>query len=378
MKISCPRDLLADALSTISRAVATRGALPVLANILLRAEDGQLSLAATNTEVAMTQTLPCQVDSPGSITVPARLLVEYVATLPAGAAEIETDVERLELKISANRSGSTFKGIDAADFPPLPEVGDDAILTVDPAFLKRMIDMTVGCCGDSSRPVLAGVCISIRPDELVLAAADGYRLAVNRLACDTGVDEVIDVVVPQGSMQELSRVLGNTRGDVDIAIAGERSHIQFDTGRVRLISNLIEEQYPNFESLIPKEHATRIVVNRQELEDAAKRAAIFARSGSRIIQLETEEPETLVVSANSAEVGNHVERLAASIEGDDALVAFNTRFMTDVVSLIGSAEAVEIKLSGSTNPGLFADQADDNETDKKRYSQVIMPMHVAR
>ena len=371
LKINCAQDLLARALGTVSRAVAGRPSLPVLANVLLTAGDGQLRLAGTNTEMAVTQSLGCQVDVPGSITVPARLLVEYISSLPPGPIDLETDAERLELKIVAERSDSAFKGIDAEEFPPLPDVSAGAILSVDPALLKRMIDVTVSCCGDTSRPVLAGVCISIRPDELVLAAADGYRLAVKRLECDTGVTDTVEVVVPQGSLQELSRVLGSHPDEVAVKIADSRSHIQFDVGSVTLISNLIEEQYPNFESLIPQEHSTRVIVPRGNLEMATRLAAIFARTGSRVIQLETEEPDSLLVSSNSAEVGNHEERITASIEGENSLVAFNSKFLSDMVGLL-ETDAIEIKLSGSTNPGLFAADADPT------YCQVIMPMHVAR
>lgn len=371
MKINCAQDLLAGALSTVSRAVAGRPALPVLANVLLTATEGSLQLSGTNTEMAMTQSIRCQVDSPGSITVPARLLVEYVSSLPAGLVDLATDAERLELKIAAERSESAFKGIDAVDFPPLPTVASAPILTVDPALLKRMIDLTVGCCGDNSRPVLAGVCIAIRPDELILAAADGYRLAVKRLACDTGVSEPVEVVVPQGSLQELSRVLGAHQGEVAIAIAEERSHIQFLVGSVCLISNLIEEQFPNFESLIPQEHTTRVVVSRDTLETATRLAAIFARTGTRVIELETEASEALLISANSADVGNHEERIAASVEGESSTIAFNSKFLTEIVALVDS-DAIEIKLAGSTNPGLFGSEGDAS------YCQVIMPMHVAR
>ncbi len=374
MKVVCVQENLSRALATVNRAVATRSTLPVLSNVLLSADRAMLKLSATNMELATTVNVGCKVESEGEITVPARLLTDFISQLDADPVTLDLNEDSLDLNVSSGRYHATIKGIAATDFPPLPAAERGPTLDIDPIFLKGMIDATVlATATDDSRPVLAGVCIVLRPDELVLAAADGYRLAIKRLEADTGVDRELQVIVPRPSMVELSRILGDNQENVEMVITPQHTHVVFKIGQVELTSHLIEGQFPNFDQLIPAEFTTRIVINREEMAQSARISSIFARGGSNVIRLDVPDnkAETITVSAKSADLGENSGEMSAEIEGDPTNIAFNARFLSDCIGVIDS-EQLEIQLSGPTSPGLIRGTSDSS------YTHVIMPMHMAR
>lgn len=376
MKVICVQEKFARALATVNRAVASRSSLPVLSNVLLATEKSMLKLSATNMEIATTVMVGCKVESEGAVTVPARLLTDLVSQLGADPVELELNPENLELTLTCANYRATLKGISADDFPPLPTATAGTVLRMDPAILRRMIDLTVlATATDDSRPVLSGVCITIKPDALVLAAADGYRLAVKSLEADTGVERTVQVIVPRNSMSELARILADTKEEVEIIISQQRTHAVFNAGDIHMVSHLIEGQFPNFEQLVPPGFQTRLVLNTAEMARASKIASIFARGGSNVIRLETRPGDNgagkLLVSATSTDLGNNTGELEASLEGEQAFIAFNARFLGECLGTIDT-DQVEIQLSGATSPGLIRPIGDTT------YSHVIMPMHTVR
>ncbi len=376
MKVICVQENLSKALSVVNRAVATRSSLPVLANVLVATENSMLKLSATNMEISTTVLIGCKVESEGAVTIPARQMTELVSQLGAEPVELSLDEDTLELAIAGGSYRSTLKGITAEDFPSVPAADAGTSLKIAPGFLKEMIDLTVvAAATDDSRPVLAGVCLTIKPDEIVFAAADGYRLAVKHLEADTGVDSDVQVIIPRSSMLEISRILGDLEEEVELIISAQNTHVIFRVGNTEVVSLLVEGQFPNYEQLIPPDHQTRIVVNTDEMVKASRIAAIFARGGSNVIRVQTggEEagPNQIVVSSRSADLGENTGQVEATVEGDDTFIAFNARFLGDCLNIV-NADEIEILLSGATSPGLLRPR------DDQTYAHVIMPMHMVR
>lgn len=376
MKVVCIQENLSKALSIVNRAVATRSSLPVLANVLIATDSSMLKLSATNMEISTTVLIGCKTETEGAVTVPARHLNDLVSQLSADPVELTVNDESLELGISCGSFTSTLKGIGAGDFPSIPSAERGTVLNISPGFLKTMIDLTViACATDDSRPVLAGVCMTIKPDEVVFASADGYRLAVKRLEADTGIENEVQVIIPRTSMMELSRILSDTDEEVEIEISPQKSHIVFRMGNIEVVSLLVEGQFPNYEQLLPADHQTRIIVKADAMVKASRIAAIFARGGSNVIRVQTGDedagPNHIVVSSRSADLGDNTGYVEATIEGDDTFIAFNARFLSDCLATLNSEE-IDILLSGATSPGLLRPR------DDLTYSHVIMPMHMVR
>ncbi len=376
MKLTCVQENLSKALSVVNRAVATRTSLPVLSNVLVATERSMLKLSATNMEISTTVMVGCKIDSEGAVTVPARLLTDLVSQFDAGPVDFELNPETLELSLSSGKYNATLKGISADDFPPLPAAEPGATLRLDSTTLKQMIDLTtIATATDDSRPVLSGVSISIDSNSIVFAAADGYRLAIKRLNAETGVEKAVQIIVPRNSMIELSRILGDTREEVEIVISPQATHAAFQVAGVQMISHLIEGQFPNYEQLVPTDSSTRVVLNAAEFSKATRIAAIFARSGSNVIRMEVDSGDadagTVSISAESADIGANSGQLDADVDGEQAFIAFNARFLGECLGTVHTEE-VEVQLSGSTSPGLIRPRNDDS------YIHVIMPMHTVR
>ncbi len=376
MKVICVQENLSKALSIVNRAVATRSSLPVLSNVLLATERSMLKLAATNMEISTTVMVGCKIESEGAVTVPARLLTDLVSQFEAGPVELELDSDTLELALTAGKYRATLKGISADDFPPLPTAEPGTTVRIDSRTLKRMVDLTtVAAATDDSRPVLGGVSVTINPDSMVFAAADGYRLAIKKMDAETEVERAVQIIIPRFSMMELSRILGDSTEDAELVISPQLTYAVFTVGDVQMISHLIEGQFPNYEQLVPTDCQTRLVLNTAEVTKATRIASIFARGGSNVIRFETvgedEGDGHVSVSAASADIGENSGQLEATIEGEQAFIAFNARFLSDCMATIDT-DNVEIQLSGATSPGLIRPLGDDS------YTHVIMPMHTVR
>jgi len=379
MKVICPQDGLARGLALVSRAVTTRTTLPVLSNILIEADGGdRLKLSATNLELGINCWIPCRIDEPGGTTVPARLLGDFVASLPAGDVAMELVPRNQTLKVSLDRFKADIKGIDAADFPVVPTVEQGARFTLDARLLKQTIgQVVIAAASDDSRPILTGVQLTADPDagKLTLAATDGFRLSVREAVLDAPLDGRLTVIVPARALAELQRMITDDDDRVEVAITPKRNQILFQLRDLNLISQLIEGTFPPYERTIPSDPATRAVINTKALHGAVRMASFFARDAANIVRLRLDPGDelggTATVFAQAAEVGDNESQLEAAIEGEGVEVAFNAKYLLDVLGALGS-EQVVVGLGGPSSPGLFR-PADDTP-----FSHVIMPMHISR
>lgn len=378
MRVTCLQENLSRGLALVSRAVATRSTLPVLSNVLLQSEDGGLRLSGMNQQLAMSVWLGASVEDEGAITVPARLLSDFVAQLPEGPVTLAGDDATDSLNVASGRFQAKLKGLSAEDFPPIPTTGDEREVDLATDLLADVIGQVVTAAAtDDSRPVLAGVSITIAPDHIELAAADGYRLAVRREEVETGLAETVQIVVPRPAMVELQRMLADDPGTVTIGLSETQSQVLFRTSTVTFIATLIDGQFPNYPQLIPGEVDTRVVVDTQAFAQATRIASLFASSGANVIKLHVQpgsdgESGRVVLTSNSAELGENSGELDAEVSGDGGLIAFNPRFLSECLSTIAT-ERISVGTSGATSPGRFRPVDGDEEIET--HSHVIMPMH---
>lgn len=368
MKLSVMQENLARGLSIVSRAVSTRNTLPVLANVLLRTEDAGLKLTATNLEIGITCWVPGKIESDGATTVPAKLLTDLVNSLQGGD-RVDLDLGPNEtLDLRCGRFESHLKGIDADEFPAIQTTGERPTTRVAQDVLRRALEQTAfAAATDEARPILTGVLCRFEGDVLTLAAADNYRIAVKTVPVLDTVAET-SVVVPARALNELIRVLAETSDPVEIVLAQARNQILFHLDGVDLVSRLIDGQFPNYQAVMPKAHTTRAVLDREELLRAVRPAALIAHESANIVKLQvgSNGEAGVTVSAN-AEIGDHVGQVEAAVEGDGTTIAFNAKYLADVLTNV-AAEQFAIELQGPLAPGVFKPIGDD------QYVHVVMPV----
>ena len=375
MKLTCHQADLSKGLAIVGRAVVTRTTLPITNNILLMAEESRLKLAATNLEIAISHWLGANVDEEGAITIPARLLTDFVNSLPNEPIELTLSPRTRTLELKCARFQGRINGVEAEEFPPIPEIGEGTATKLSPEALHLAISQVVfAAATEETRPVLTGVHCQFYGDTLTMAAADGFRLAVHKAPLAEPVKEMTEVIVPARTLNELQRLIGDQEEPVFATISPNNSQILFRLNDVQMVSQLIQGTFPNYTQLIPQSYTTRAEIGLPEFLKATRTASIFAREGSAIVRLQVlpgEEltPGKVVLSARAEEVGDNVGEVDAIVEGDEAKIAFNNKFLIDVLSVLHE-DKVTLETTNPSSPGLLKPVGSDN------YVHVVMPMFV--
>lgn len=375
MKLSCLQENLSHGLSAVGRAVATRTTLPITNNVLLETDQSRLKLIATNLEMAISCWVGAKVEEEGAITVPARLLTEFVNSLPNDKIDISLSPRTKTLELTCARFEARISGVDAKEFPPIPRVDEGIATKVEIEALRQGINHVVfAAATEESRPVLTGVDAQFDNDLLTLAAADGFRLAVYKVKLSSPVGEQIEVIIPARTLAELNRLVADDEETVDITINPNKSQVLFRLKSVELVSQLVQGTFPQYSQLIPQNYNTKAEVDTAEFLRAAKTASIFARDGSGIVRLVMtgggeSTPAKLTISARSEELGDDVGEIDAVVEGEEAKIAFNGRYLIDAFSAL-SESRVALEITNPSSPGVIRPVGTDN------YIHVIMPMFV--
>ena len=387
MKLSCLQENLAEGLATVGRVVPSKSTLPVLSNVLLATEPGQLRLAATNLEMAISTRVAARVVDEGTITLPARLLADYVGLLDKGSqVDLALNAKSRRMHLSCGRYEANVAGLDAEDFPAIPSVSGGAVFSLPAPLLKEAIEQVVfAAAQDETRPVLAGVYFRLQGNRLTLAAADGFRLAVRSVDLERSAPEDLAVIIPGRALSELARVLPDTGDEsVDIATTANRNQILCRVGDTEIVSRLIEGQFPDYQRIIPQDARTRIVIGSGDFLRATRVASVFARDNANIVKLQVKPsgesadeqslaPGQVLVISQSQEMGDNQSALDASVQGEEQAVAFNGKYLRDALESIETAE-VRLDLTGPASPGVLRPLGELGDS----YLHVIMPMHVAR
>ncbi len=409
MRVSCLQENLAKGLAIVGRAVAARNALPVLGNILIEAKDNQLRLAATNRQISIRCWIGAKVTDEGEITVPARLISDFVSHLPPERVDIDLNVRTHTLHLNCAYYDATIKGIDAYDFPIIPTL-DASVKAESVRFqlsthgLRKTLDQVIfAASDDENKPMLTGVEMRFRRDQLTLAATDMHRLSVLRIglsqptmandrnqAINEGVD-AFNITVPANSLRELARIsadmdevrpiqmlITRARNQVLFQLWGRRMGNKAELHRVELVSELMDGRFPDYHMLIPKNSSTRTIVETARLLKTVRMALLFARADANRIAISFQPGDgthtgKLRLTATSAELGTNINEIGAVVTGDALDILFDGRFLIDILTRIEQPQVI-LETTQPTRPCIIRPAG----VEATAFLHLIMPMHPVR
>jgi DNA polymerase-3 subunit beta len=369
MNLTISKDQILVGLQAVQNVVGSRTTLPILSNVLLRAEDGHVEFTATDLDVSVSCKVEAKVTKPGATTIPVKKLFGIVREL--GGTEIDIEVD--EKNICTIRCGSSFfkiHGLNADEFPPLPKFKDDKKVSLSQETVKAMMKKTsFAVSTDESRYVLNGIFISLKDHKMTMVATDGRRLALVDEEVDISEKSAGEFIVPAKAVTELNRLLQD-KGDVEIKFGENQASfaLKDDKGfSVLVISKLIEGNYPNYRQVIPGEAKERVPLNREEFVQALRRAEIMTSEKANSVKLAFGK-NTLAITANSPEVGEARETMAVNYKGTEMAIAFNPRYLIDALNALTEDE-VFFELIDELSPGVLKINGP--------FLYVVMPMRLS-
>lgn len=361
MQLQVTQENLNKALGIVARVANTRGTLPVLANVLIKTVNNRLSIAATNLDIAITHYIGAKVAEEGAITVPARLMQDFVSSLPSGVIDLRLD--DYKLNIATEQYQSVVNGVSAEEFPVMPAITKGKSWKIAAPELKRSLQQVViAASNDEARPVLTGVYLHTDEGKLYMAATDSYRLAEKQLQ---SMNEDVNLLVPVSAMQDLLRIVSDESGDVEIV--SDDQQVLFRVGDVELVARLIEGKYPDYRKLIPQKFATTATLKRADLLNAAKVSSLFARESAGSITINVDEgSQELSIRSVASQLGENTARANAKVIGGGD-ITLNSRYLLDALNAL-SGEEVAFAFNGKLEASVLRDPASGD------YTHIIMPL----
>jgi DNA polymerase-3 subunit beta len=374
MKVTVSQQNLAHGLGLVARAVSPRNTLPVLANVLIATDEGRLRLSATNLDLGITCWIPAQIAEEGAVTLPARTFADLVSTLPNDAMTLNLNVRTQTVNVRCGSNSTDIKGIDAQEFPPIPVPDLQTGVELNVAEFKEMIQQVAfAASSDDARPVLQGVLISVNGNELTLAATDGFRISVRKATLAEPTAWPISIIVPARALNELARIANDSDQTVVMNVPAERGQVIFHLKNAELVSLLIEGNFPDYRAIIPRSFKTHTVLSKGEFLNACKQAEIIARESNNVIRLNItpspDGPGKVELSAQSEETGASEVSIDANIEGPGLIIAFNVRFLREVLDVLRTPSVV-LETNANNTPAILKPVGND------QFTHVIMPMHL--
>lgn len=362
MKLQVTQENLNRALNAVARVANTRGTLPILANVLIKTDQNRLSISATNLDIAITHRTGAKVSEEGSITVPARLMQDFVSSLPDGVISLELDDNKLH--VTTDQYNSVVNGIMADDFPEMPAITTGKQWSVSSSVFKKALQQVVfAASSDETRPVLTAVLLQTLEGKLYMAATDSYRLAEKLLDKNT---EDVQLLIPASALQDLLRVLGDN--DTTIDVTHDDQQVLFRVGDVELVTRLIEGKYPDYKKLIPAAFDTQATLKRADLINVTKVSSLFARESAGSVTIEIDEAkQQLSIRSVASQLGENTATATAEVTGSGS-ITLNSRYLLDALSALSAADTVRFGFNGKLEPTLLTDA---NNSD---YQHVIMPL----
>lgn len=364
MELTVTQENFTKALSNVGRVASSKAGLPILSNILLRTDGNRLLIAATNLEIASTHLIGAKIVTPGSITVPARLISDFVSSLPKG--QVDLKVKDNHLHISSGSYSSIINGVVADEFPELPTIDESSTIqySVLAADFKQAVSQTiVTSSSDSTRPVLTGVYWHSFEGYLYLAATDGYRLSERRLV-ETKSD--VAAIIPTPTLQEVLRTMTDDITEVEVLF--DETQVRFRVGESEITSRLIDGNYPDYRQLIPASSETNITISTADFVRITKIAGLFARdSGGSVTLTADQEKKSLSIHSIASELGENTSSADAEVSADGQ-VTLNSRYLGDALSAV-EGDTVIFRFSGKLSPCVLTAKSND-----VNYKHIIMPL----
>ena len=361
MKLQVTQTNLAKALGTVARVANTRNTLPILANVLLKTDNNRLSIAATNLDIGITHYIGSKISSEGAITVPARLMQDFVSSLPDSILNLELKDNKLH--INNDQYQSTINGIVADDFPVMPAIKDGVSWkTAAGEFKKALSQVVFAASADDARPVLNGVYFHSTGGQAVAVATDSYRLAETKLGKTA---KPVNFLMPFSAAQDLLRIISDA--DKEVAVTHDEQQVQFQVGDVNLVARLIEGNYPDYRKLIPNKFSTVAKLTKSDFLNIAKVSALFARESAGSITIKADKDAKAVsINAIASQLGENTATAEAKITGGGE-VTLNSRYLIEALNAF-SADEIEFCFNGKLEPCILRSVSEPN------YLHLIMPL----
>ncbi len=367
MKIKCRQKDLAFALNLVNRAVSPNTTLPVLNNILIKAQGKHLYFSATNLEVAMTYFIEVEVLNEGAVTIPAKLITNYVALLNDEEVEIKLE-DRLNLSLKTPLSHTKIKGIDPQEFPVIPEVEKGVSFVLNSSALAEAIQTTAFAASiNVSRPVLTGILVKGEKSELVMVATDSYRLSEKILFLKKPLPEPLEYIIPAKTVLELGKILV-LFGEEEVGVQITRNQVLFSIGNLRIISRLIEGIFPDYKKIIPASSKTTIKVGVQDFVIEVKKVSLFVQETNHNIKVSVTNNGKLVISTDETQIGEGTAEVDVSIEGENNKVALNAQYLLDALAHLEDSDLI-LKIDNKLAPVTMSPAKRDSG-----YTHIIMPL----
>lgn len=366
MKFTILQQDLWPILQSVARSCGVRSQLPVLGNILLQTDHGKLKLSATNLEIGVIRLVAVEILEEGEITIPAKTLTDIIVNLSGEKITFTSSVDQLE--ITTPSFSSKLNGISASEFPNIPLSGKEAVV-IDPKILIKSLPQVIfSAATDEGRPSLTGILTEIKDKKLQLVATDGYRLAYKTVPIEE--DITFKALVPRRTFEEIIRLVGEEEVDrVEISTSDDGNQMIFSFGNTQVSSRLIEDKFPNWEKIIPSQALARVVVERGEILKAVKLASVFARSDANTVRLQNSASK-LTLSSEAKELGSQKKEVEAQSEGEEISIAFNTKFLQDVLSAMNCSQVI-FELSGGLSAALIKPIGEEG------LQYIVMPVNIS-
>ena len=366
MKFKTARNDLLSGLQAVAGVVERRQTMPILSNVLIKADNDVLSITATDLELELVLQVPVAVEQPGATTLPARKLLDICRGLPEGA-DIEIELQEQRARVSSARSRFMLATLPAAEFPFLDAITDGRQLELTQSTLRRLFDRThFAMAHQDVRYYLNGLLLVLKPDCIRAVATDGHRLALCEAAAETGVEAETQVIVPRKAVTELQRLMDVS--DASVAITLSENHLQVQLPHIRFTSKLIDGRFPDYERVIPAAGDKRLVGERELVRSALARTSILSNEKFRGVRLSLDDNRLRLQAQNpdreEAEDEVEVEYADAPLE-----IGFNVAYLLEALGVMES-ERFSLELTGPDSSGLLREAGDDS------CQYVVMPMRL--
>lgn len=368
MKLTCEKNIFEEAVGVASRAINSRSPLPILSHILIEATHESISFTATDLDLGLQITFSGEVEVEGALTCPAKLLQEIVSRLPAGTVELEL-IKEGQLKLACGSSKFEIATLPAEEFPSLPSAESAPEFKLPQKTFKstiRQVGVAAASPTDESRAVMTGILTRVEEDMLTMVATDGRRLACSRQSLDSNPERDAEVIIPARAMTEISRLLNDDEGDLLVRIA--EGQVFFTVDRVSMHCRLLEGNFPDYRKVVPTEFQRHCRLGREVFLNAIKRMLIMAQEkrSPNLIRLEF-SADQLTLSSNTPDLGSGKEQLDVVYEGEDLLIAFNGRYLADVLTVL-ECDEVGFDLQEETRSAVVRPHGSEG------YDYVVMPV----
>ncbi|MGQ5708564.1 DNA polymerase III subunit beta [Lactobacillus sp. PSON] len=373
MQFTINRNLFIENLNNAMRAISSRATIPILSGIKLVLTNDNLLLTGSDTDISIEIKIPVsddlQVISTGSIVLPARFFSEIIKKLPGKDFSFEVK-ESFQTRIISENSEFTINGLDANNYPRLPEISDESSFTISGKTFREIINETqFAVATQESRLVLTGVHFTFNPNMIKAVATDSHRLSERTISLDNGPQKETDLIIPGKSLQELSRIIGET--DPQVRICPGDNQVLFEIGNILFYSRLLEGSYPDTDRLLPKDSSTSVEFELSELSSALDRASLVTHAGrNNVVKLNLDvQNQTVKLSGESAEIGNVEEDVSfKNLEGENLEISFNPDYLRDALRA-SITDAVVMKFTQPLRPFTVTPNRDD-----VNFVQLITPV----